>query len=347
MGHARIFSAVLLLLGTSAGTVVNAAPIVVNGATFDAPSSCQSVQTALVCKVDEQQLELWVTRKAMSATIKPTDPFVRKMEYFTEQHRAAVVNLLRITASDGFTQFSDFGSYSALGASMAGKGAVTSPTVRFASVLHDDEIWEFLEVVAVRTPVIDALSAALQKSLKLPQTPIIKAPVAVATPEAPKKVEGSPLVATFTGKLLSLELPGYLDADVLEDTVESLQVTFKHKTRPTAGPNLVISLREPKDRQTTLASIVKQRKDAMMATMIGQTQSIEVNKLGEINGAGFALVGTPDKAKGWSGVESLETTFAANVGERVLEVRLTADQQYSSDARVVWSSLAKSITVVK
>ena len=347
MGHALNFAAVVLLLGTSAGTVVNAAPIVVNGATFEAPSSCQSVQTALVCKVDEQQLELWVTRKAMGATINSTDSFVRKMEYFTEQHRGAVVNLLRITASDKFTQFSELGSYSALGASMAGKGVVTSPTVRFASVLHDDEIWEFLEVVAARTPVIDALSAALQKSLKLPQTPAIKAPVSVATSEAPKKAEGSPLAATFTGKLLSLELPGYLDADVLEDTAESLQVTFKHKIRPTAGPNLVINLREPKDKQTTLASIVKQRKDAMMATMIGQTQSIEVNKLGEINGAGFALVGTPDKAKGWSGVESLETTFAANVGERVLEVRLTADQQYSSDARIVWSSLVRSITLVK
>ena len=346
MGYARIFAAGLLWI-SSASTVIKAAPIVINGATFDAPSSCQSVQTALVCKVDEQQLELWVTRKAMGATIKPTDSFVRKMEYFTEQHQGAVVNLLRITTSDGFTQFSDFGSYSALGASMAGKGVVTSPTVRFASVLHNEEIWEFLEVVATRTPAVDALATALRKSLALPREPVVQAPVAVAEPEVPKKVEGSPLVATFQGRLLSLELPGYLDADVLEDTAESLQVTFKHKTRPTAGPNLVIILRAPKDKQTTLANIVRQRKDAMTATMIGSTQSIEISKLGEINGAGFALVGTPDKAKGWSGVESLETTFAANVGDRVLEIRLTADQQYSSDARVVWSSLARSITLVK
>lgn len=347
MGYARIFAAALLLLGSTAGTVVNAAPLVVNGATFDAPASCQHVQTALVCKVDEQQLELWVTRKKMGGAIKPSDSFTRKMEYFTEQHQSVVVNLLRLTSNDGFTQFSDYGSYSALGASMAGKGVVSSPTARFASVLHDDEIWEFLEVVATRTPAIDALAMALRKSLVLPAAPVVEAPVVAAAPEAPKKTEGSPLAATFTSKLLSLELPGYLDADVLEDTAESLQATFKHKTRPTAGPNLVISLRAPKDKATTLASIVKQRKDAMMATMIGQTQSIEINKLGEINGAGFALVGTPDKAKGWSGVESLETTFTANVGDRLLEVRLTADQQYSSDARVVWSSLARSITLVK
>ena len=166
-------------------------------------------------------------------------------------------------------------------------------------------------------------------------------------PEVPKKVDGSPLVATFNGKLLALELPGYLDADVLEDTTERLQVSFRHKTRPTAGPNLVISLRAPNDPTATTASIVKQRKDAMTATMRGPIQSVEINKRGEMHGTGFALVGTPDKAKGWSGVESLETTFAANVGNRVLEIRLSAEQQYSSDARVVWSSLVRSITLVK
>ena len=108
----------------------NAATVVVNGASFDAPASCQSVQTALVCKVDEQQLELWVTRKTMGDTIKPTDSFVRKMDYFLEQHQAAVVTILRSTSNDGFTQFSDYGGYAALGASMAGKGVITSPTVR-------------------------------------------------------------------------------------------------------------------------------------------------------------------------------------------------------------------------
>lgn len=349
MGHARIFAGVLalLLLGSSVGTVVNAAPIIVNGATFDAPASCQSAQTALVCKVDAQQLELWVTRKPMGAAIKPTDSFVRKMEYFTEQHQGAVVNILRSTSNDGFTQFSDYGGYSALGASMEGKGVVSSPTVRFASVLHDDEIWEFLEVVATRTAAIDALSTALRGSLVLPAAPVVQALVAVAAPEVAKKVAGSPLVATFSGKLLSVELPGYLDPDVLEDTTESLQVTFKHKTRPTAGPNLLISLRAPKDAQTTPASIVKQRKDAITATMLGPNQSLEISRLGEINGIGFALVGTPDKAKGWSGMESLETTFVANVGDRVLELRLTAEQQYASDARAVWSSIARSITLSK
>ena len=350
MGHARIFStaALLMLLGSSVDTVVNAAPIVVNGATFDAPSSCQVAQTALVCKADAQQFELWVTRKPMDAAVKPTDSFVRKMEYFTEQHQGAVVTILRSTSNDGFTQFSGYGGYSALGASMAGKGVVSSPTVQFASVLHQDEIWDFMEVVATRTPAVDELSVALQRSLVLPAPPVVQAPLLVtAAPEVAKKAEGSPLTATYASKLVSLELPGYLAADVLEDTTERLLVSFRHKTRPTAGPNLVISLRAPNDPTATTSSIVKLRKDALTATMRGPIQSVDINKLGELQGAGFALVGTPDKAKGGSGVESLETTFATNVGERVLEIRLTAEQQYASDARAVWSSLVRSITLKK
>ena len=350
MGHARIFSTalMLMLLGASVDTVANAAPIVVSGATFDAPSSCQAAQTALVCKVDAQQFELWVTRKPMDAAVKPTDSWVRKMEYFTEQHQGAVVTILRSTSNDGFTQFSNYGGYSALGAAMAGKGGVSSPTVRFASVLHQDEIWDFMEVVATRTPAIDELSIALQRSLVLPAASVAQAPLAVAAvPEATKKTEGSPLAAIFTGRLLSLELPGYLAAEVLEDTTERLQVSFKHKTRPVAGPNLMINLRAPNDPTVATASIVKLRKDALTATMIGPIQSVEINKLGELQGAGFALVGTPDKAKGGSGVESLETTFATNVGKRVLEIQLTAEQQYAPDARAVWSSLVRSITLTK
>ena len=350
MGHARIFSIslLLMLLGLYVDTVVNAAPVVVNGATFDAPSSCQAAQTALVCRVDAQQFELWVTRKPMDAAVKPTDSFVRKMEYFTEQHQGAVVTILRSTSNDGFTQFSDYGGYSALGASMPGKGVVSSPTVRFASVLHQDEIWDFLEVVATRTPAIDELSIALQRSLVLPAASVVQAPLAVAAvPEVAKKAEGSPLAATFTGRLLSLELPGYLAAEVLEDTTERLQVSFKHKTRPIAGPNLIISLRAPNDPMAAISSIVKLRKDALMATLLGPIQSIEINKVGDIPGIGFVLVGTPDRAKGGSGTESLETIFAANVGERVLEIRLTAEQQYTPDARAVWSSLVRSITLTK
>ena len=155
------------------------------------------------------------------------------------------------------------------------------------------------------------------------------------------------MIVTFTSKLLSLELPGYLGADVLEDTLEGLQVSFKHKTRATGGPNVFISLRAPKDKAATLTSVITQKKEAMTALMTGSTQSVDINKLGEINGAGFALVGTPAKAKGGSGVEFLETTFLAPVSERLLEVRLSAEQQYSSEARVVWSSIARSITLVK
>ena len=77
--------------------------------------------------------------------------------------------------------------------------------------------------------------------------------------------------------------------------------------------------------------------------MTGQTASVDINKLGPLNGAGFALVGVPDPKKGLSGVESFETTFASEVNGRLLEVRLTAEQQYSSDARVVWAMLAQSL----
>ena len=44
----------------------SAAPVTINGATFDAPGVCQSADRALVCKVDGQQLELWVTRKPLA-----------------------------------------------------------------------------------------------------------------------------------------------------------------------------------------------------------------------------------------------------------------------------------------
>lgn len=345
MAHLRSTVATLFFVASHAATL-HALPVTINGATFDAPASCAAAEGALVCKEDGQQLELWVYRKPLAPSVAPGDSLVRKMGYFNELHETAVSNIMRSTNNDKATPFSTYGNYAAVGSAMAGKGVVTSPTARFASVLHGDEIWQFLEVVATRTPAIGALAASLQRSLVLPALPEPQAPVAAATPEASTTVDGSPLVATFTSKLLTLALPGYLNPVVVEDTADSLQVNFNHKTRKTAGPNLLINLRAPKDR-LTVAAIVKARKEAATTTMTGRTESIELSKLGEISGAGFALIGTPVRSKGVSGAELLETTFVANVGDRVLEVRLTAEQQFSSEARVVWASLVNSITINK
>lgn len=351
MAHARSLASVAIAIFMFGSAAVHAATVTVNGATFDAPDACTVADSALVCKAGEQQLELWVYRKPLSATAAPTDSLVRKMADFNQLHETAVANIMKSTGNDKATPFSAYGSYVAVGSAMAGKGIVSSPTARFASVLHGDEMWQFLEVVATRTAAIEALSVALQRSLVLPTLPVLPdAPkvdmAATPLPEPKTKLEGSPLVATFNGKLLSLQYPGYLNAVVIEDTADSLQVNFKHKTRVTAGPNLLVSLRTPPDKQNA-ASIVKRRKDALTATMTGNTESIGLNKLGAITGSGFALVGTPSVAKGLASAEWLETTFAANVGNRVLEVRLTTEQQYASEARVVWSSLVNTITLTK
>lgn len=356
MGH-RLSLVAATLTAASISTALHATVVTINGATFDAPPSCQAAEGALVCKVDNQQLELWVKRKTLAPDVQPTDTFVRKMAYFHRLHDAAVGSIVRATANDKAkaTPFSNYGAYSALGSAMPGGGAPTSPTVRFASVLHDDEIWEFLEVVATRTPGIEALSSDLQRSLTLPAappapvatTPAVTPAVAEVVPPPPpvKPAAGSPLVSTFTSKLLTFEHPGYLEPVVAEDTKESLSVTFRHKTRPTAGPNLAISLRAPKAKQTA-STLARERRELAGSTMTGAPASVDINKLGAIEGAGFALIGVPDPKKGLSGIESLETTFAADVSGRLLEIRLTSEQQYSTEARVVWATLAQSIKLL-
>ena len=356
MAYAQCFARFFLASLMLAAAAARAAPVTVNGATFDAPAACAAAEGALVCKEGEQQLELWVYRKPLSASAAPSASLLRKMADFNQLHETAVANIMKSTGNDQATPFASYGSYPAVGSAMAGKGVVRSPTARFASVLHGDEVWQFLEVVATRTAAIEALSAALQSSLVLPTLPTPPAPPTPSTlPESPvsdsasalqaaPKFAGSPLVATFSAALLSLQHPGYLSAVVIEDTASRLQVNFTHKTRATAGPNLLISVRAAQDKPS-VASIVKLRKDALAATMAGTVEAIEINKLGAINGAGFALIGTAAKAKGVLGVELLETTFVANVGDRLLEVRLTAEQQYAPEARMVWSTLANSITL--
>ena len=59
------------------------------------------------------------------------------------------------------------------------------------------------------------------------------------------------------------------------------------------------------------------------------------------------MIGVPDAKKGLSGVESIETTFAADLTQGLLEVRLGSEQKNATDARAVWSLLVKSITPAK
>ncbi len=342
-------------------TALDATPVTIKGATLDAPAACQIAEGALVCKLDGQQFELWITRKPLAANMARGDTMARKMLYFSEIHELAVNSIAQSTANDKITPFSVYGSYSALASAMPGNGVPKSPAVRFAQVLHDEEIWEFLEVVAVRTPAIDSLSDALQRSLKLPSI----APVAVtATNSAPEPT--SPAAASppsqvaddnrgraptgteprFSGPLLSMQYPEFLEPVVIENTMTRFAVNFKHKNRP-SGLNLMVSLRAPKDKAETAAAVVRARKDALTATMTGESGSVEVNTLGDIKGTGFAMIGVPDAKKGLSGVESIETTFAAYLPQGLLEVRLGAEQKYATDARAVWSLLAKSLTLAK
>lgn len=360
MRYPRSFVAVLFAI-SFASAATYPAPITIKGATFDAPPSCTNADAALVCKVDGQQFELWVTRKSTTPQIAPTDTMMQKMLYFSEVHEAAVANIMRSTGNDKSTPFTNFGSYSALGAAMPGKGVPTSPAVRFASVLHDEEIWEFLEVVAVRSPAVDVLSNSLQRSLALPAASTL---TATATPESkkppsatmpsPKTIPGGsanapaptsaapPAIPTLSGPLLSMQFPDFLVPQVIENSKIRFAVNFKHKTRA-GGPNLMIDLHAPKDNTDNAAAVAGARKSALTAMMIGQSGSVDVNTLGDIKGVGFAFIGVPDPKKGLSGVESIETTFAADTAQGLLEVRLGAEQKYTTDARDVWALLAKSI----
>ena len=346
--RAALFVAILLN-----GTTPYAAPVTVNGAKFDAPANCLEADGALVCKVDGQQMELWINRKPLAPYVMPTEPMTRKMTYFNEVHETSVGSILLSTNNDKIAPFSAYGSYSALGVAMPGKGATNSPSVRFASILHEEEVWSFLEVVAARTPAIDALSAELQRSLKLPATP---APVAASTTITSTKLSAPmPLKApdeispirpaaypVFSGPLLSMQYPDFLEPVVVENSTSGFIVNFKHKSR-TGGPNLTINLRPPKDKQTVAATVVKERKDTLTAAIAGPSASVDINTLGTIKGVGFALIGVPDAKKGLSGIESIETTFAADAGSRLLDIRMTAEHKYSADAETVWVLLVKSL----
>ena len=357
MRYSRSFVAVIFALSV-ASAATHAAPVTVKGATFDAPAACANADAALVCKIDGQQFELWVTRKSMAPQIAPSDPMTQKMLHFSEVHEAAVRNIMRSTGNDKSTAFTNYGSYSALGTAMPGKGVPTSPAVRFASVMHDEEIWEFLEVVATRSPAVDVLANALQRSLALPSTPAGAATATSesATPTGPAPTSNTsatapaaaapPLIPSLSGPLLSMQYPDFMEPQVIENSVTRFVVNFKHKAR-TGGPNLMVNLRAPKDKTENAAAVAAARKSALAAMITGQSGSVEVNALGEIRGVGFAFIGVPDAKKGLSGVESIETTFAADTALGLLEVRLGAEQKYATDTRDVWALLAKSIKLGK
>lgn len=332
-----------------------AAPVSLNGATFEAPAACVSADGALVCKVDNQQFELWVNRKPLAPNVEPSDPMAKKMAYFTEVHEAAVGNIMRTTNNEAATQFSNYGTYSAMGSALPGKGVPTSPAVRFASVLHNEEIWEFMEVVAARSATIEALSKSLQASLKLPAAK----PVAAATPTdktAPAAAKAAPVAstpsdssvivppapdATFKSQLLTLQYPTFLEPIVVEDTATALSVKFRHTSRA-AGPHLTLVVRATVDKLGA-GVVAAQRKAAIEAAMVGKSASVPVTKLASINGAGFALLGVPDPAKGLSGVETIETLFVGDVDGRQLEARVTSEQKFSGEAQAVWGLMSKSL----
>ena len=364
MRHSLSF-VVTLLTTLSASAASNAATITMKGATLDVPTNCETAEGALVCKVDGQQFELWIARKPLAPQVLPTATMLRKMAYFTEIHNIAVKSIFQSTANNKSTPFSSYGSFAAMGAAMPGSGAVSSPAVRFASVLHAEDIWEFLEIVAKRTPAIDALSAALQRSLKLPAAALLPVIAAAAAPTAlpapaPKPatpetaLPTAPVVApypTFSSALMSMQYPDFLEPVVMENTATTVKVNFIDKSRP-RGPNLMITLRARNDKSKddkleTAAVVVKARKDALMGTMFGQSASVDVNALGEIKGVGFALLGVPDVKKGLSGIESFETTFAADTAYGLLEVRLGAEQKFTTDTQAVWMLLANSIKLGK
>lgn len=339
MGFLRRIVATAFFAPLLAATL-HALPVTISGATFDAPDACKLAEGALVCTEDGQQLELWVYRKALGPTVSETDSMAKKMAYFTDLHESGVASLMRSTGNDKTTLFSTYGRYVAMGTVIAGKGVVKSPTARLASVLSGGDVWQFLEVVAVRTPAIEALAAALQRSLVLPSAPT------VASAATGSQATASAAVATHSGTLLSFQYPRYLEAFIAEDSATGFNAGFKRSGRD-GGPNLTVSLLAPKDKQAAALSTMNQRRQASLGAMVEGSASVPVTRLGAIAGEGYALIGTPDARKGFSGIESIETTFVADVGGRLLELRLTAEQKYSSELEEVWTLLTKSLKVGK
>jgi hypothetical protein len=354
----RSFFASLALCIFSSSAWLHAEPITIKGARFDAPPTCLVAEGALVCKLDGQQFELSVERAPLSKTDSLTNSYLQRLAAFSSAHETSVTAIKRSTANETSTSFNTYGLYSALGSAMPGKGSPASPFVHFASVLHEGDMWEFMEIVATRTPAIEALAKSLRESLVLPvpkpetvartDAALTEAPATAATTKPVAPENDGLTVATFSSALLSLQYPRFLEPVVVENSAEAVIVNFKHRTR-SAGPHLSISLRATDDKKTA-ALIAGEKKAALEASLAPGGGSVEINTLGPISGTGHAIIGAPDAKKGLSGIESVETIFYADTKDekaRRLEVRLTAEQKYMEDTQSVWALLAKSIALKK
>jgi hypothetical protein len=338
----------LMLCGASQATLLT-----LDGATFDAPAACQLTGGALVCKEDGQQLELWVYRAPLKAAAGETR--ANKMLRVSEIHQNALKNIAGAAGTDAAKPFSSYGKYVVNGSMLAGKGSVSAPSVRLATLLNGEDVWQMVEVVAVRTPRIEALTASLQRSVTLPfvladaaelvdgSTANADRPATAANQAG--RVVADPALAKFEGKLLSFQYANTLELVVIEDSNTTVSVGLRHKAR-SGGPNITISARATKNATANEAAAtiaVDQRKQQSISAMMPGSATVEVKKLGAIAGTGYALIGTPDASKGFSGIESIETMFAADASGRLLEVRLTAEQKYASDMEAAWTLLGQTI----
>jgi len=356
----RLPSSLALLAAASACASALAAPVKIAGAELDLPAACKPVEGAAVCSVDGQQLEVWVSHTPLGAGIQLTDSFMRRLGRFTEIHNAAIASITRSTGNDSVERFDSYGSYSALGSVLRNK-APGKPVVRFASIMIGGEVWQVLEAVAERTPAVEAVSAQLQASLKLP-TPALAPPA--ATPDGPVK-SGETAVATpapdapasppvlppgppnsqpFIGTLFALYFPAYLQPDAVENAVDAVVLNLRRRSHG-GGPNVSITLRNIRD-SSTLATLVAAQKAASTASMAGATAAVDNNRFGALEGAGYALIGTPDTKKGLSGVESLDSYFVAEINGRRLEVRMTAERAYAADAQATWAMLGNTFKLI-
>ncbi len=358
-----VYCFVATLIGT---TTAFAAPVKINGASFDAPANCQAAPDALVCNIDGQQLEISVHRQPFAASADAADSLVKRGAAMQELHSGVVASLMKGTSSLYNSSFDSYGKLSGLGTLMAGRGEVTAPSARVVTLYSHGELWQILEVIAKRTAAVEALTEALAKSLVLPPpAPVVAtttpsantsrpastpaapvappAPIVEAAPPAPEPKEEPPLdpIQTFQNALITFQYPSELA--VTTDTKEGLAISAKHKTRP-GRPSLSITLRSVKNADDTADAFITARKAAVAASM-GNPGTVNVNKLGDINGSGFAIIGTPDVKKGGSGIESFECTFATVINGKLLAVTLNAEQKFAEDAQYLWGLVGKSLVV--
>lgn len=345
-----------------------ASPAVVNGASFDAPIGCSASERAVVCKVDGQQLELWVNRKLVAEYLQPDEPFAQKMTWFQGLHETAVGNIMRSTFNDKRSGFSTYGNYPALGTALPGKGSPSSPAVRFASVLYEDSYWEFLEVATARSPVIEGLSGALERSLQLPKADPAKqpalsrpgsalaaaaeAPSTAATPRviaalsAPALPDAgaSPLSTTFKAAVFSFDHPGYMTAKVATDQAGEFTVQLTHKSRKVGGPTVSVRWQMPGPGISVAAQAVALR-DEQISAFNRAPQTASLSRFGGLPGQGFALLGVLKPSEGSVPTETLRTLFVADINGGRLEVRLAAEQAYGDEAQTVWAMIAQTLAL--